>query len=302
MILAAEPASPPAWTQPMDPVHIAGELWDVGAKGISAFVLKTKDGLILLDAGMPASAPTLLGNIEKLGYRISDVKLIVTSHAHFDHAGGLAAVKAATGAKLAVMDADVHWDETGTYPGRTDTAANFEPVKVDRVLHDGDTVSLGGETLTAHKTPGHTPGCTTWTFPVHEAGKTYTAMYHCSFSVAANVLVGPKTSYPGIVDDYRRGFATLKTLKADIFLAPHPEQFGFAEKLAKLKAGGPNPFIDPTELSKRIAAGEAAFGKDLAKQESAMSERTTARATTVTSSTRTTTHASSLGFSNRGGR
>ena len=270
----AAPKDPPSWTAPQAPFRIAGDLYEVGSQGISAFLLKTRDGLILLDAGMPGYPPELLKNVATLGFKPTDVKIIVASHAHFDHAGGLAAVKKATGAKLAVMDADVHWDETGTYPARADHEFDFAPVKVDRVLHDGDTVSLGGETLTAHKTAGHTPGCTTWTFPVVEAGKTYTVMYQCSLSVAANHLVGPQITHPGIVADYRRTFAALKGMKADIFLAPHPEQFGLAEKRAKMAPpskgqGAPNPFIDPAELQRRVAGAEKAFEAELAKQEAA---------------------------------
>ena len=267
--VAATTLSPPNWTAPMTPFRVVGDLYDVGSQGISAFLLKTKDGLILIDAGMPAYAPQLIKNIETLGFKPTDVKIILASHAHFDHAGGLAEVKRATGARLAVMAEDVKADETGTYPGFEDVhALDFTPVKVDRVLHDGETVKLGGETLTAHLTPGHTAGCTTWTFPVSEAGKTYSVIYQCSMSVAANRLIN-RPQYPGIVADYRKTFAVLKTMKADVFLAPHAEQFDLAEKKAKIAPGAPNPFIDPTELQCRVAAGEAAFETDFAKQQAA---------------------------------
>jgi metallo-beta-lactamase class B len=254
----------------MAPFRIAGDLYEVGSQGISAFVLKTKAGLILIDAGVPDYAPQLLKNIAALGFKPSDVKIIVGSHAHFDHSGGFAALKKATGAKLAIMDGDVRWNETGSYPGRDDHDFDFPPVKVDRVLRDGAAVKLGGETLTAHKTAGHTPGCTSWTFPVREGGKTYSVIYQCSMTVAANRLLDRPT-HPGIVDDYRRTFAKLKSMKADIFLAPHAEQFGLAEKKAKIAPGAPNPFVDPTELQRRVAAGEAAFEKDLARQQAALS-------------------------------
>ncbi len=263
------PPSPPAWSLPMAPVHIAGELYDVGSEGISAFVLKTKAGAVLIDAGMPAYAPQLLKNLSAVGVQPKDVKIIIAGHAHFDHAGGFAAVKAATGAKLAIMDADVHWDETGTYPGRDDHLLDYPPVKVDRVLHDGDTVSLGGTTLTAHKTPGHTPGCTTWTFPVSEGGRTYSVIYQCSMTVGANRLFEPQITHKGIVADYRKTFATLKTMKADIFLAPHAEQFDLTGKLAKVAPGAPNPFVDPDELQRRVATAEAGFEVELKKQEAA---------------------------------
>jgi metallo-beta-lactamase class B len=251
----------PSWTAQMQPFRVVGDLYDVGSQGISAFLLKTKYGLVLIDAGMPSYAPQLIRNIEALGFKPTDVKIILASHAHFDHAGGLA--------KLAVMAEDVKADETGTYPGsEIHHELDFPPVKVDRVLHDGDTVSLGGETLTAHLTPGHTAGCTTWTFPVTEVGKTYSVLYQCSMSVAANRLVD-RPQYPGIVADYRKTFATLKAMKADVFLAPHAEQFGLVEKKARIAPDSPNPFIDPTEFQRRVAAGEAAFNTDLANQQAA---------------------------------
>ncbi|RYG05391.1 MAG: hypothetical protein EON94_00150 [Caulobacteraceae bacterium] len=150
-------------------------------------------------------------------------------------------------------------------------AFDFAPVKVDRALEDGEKLSMGGIALTAHLTPGHSAGCTTWTFPVMIDGVSRQAMIYCSTSVAANRLVsktkGPQ--YPGIVADYEKSFANLKTMKADVFLAPHAEQFGMTEKRAALAAGGPNPFIDPGLLQKTVAASEKAFREELAKQQDA---------------------------------
>ena len=202
-------------------------------------------------------------NIAALGFKPGDVRWILNSHAHFDHAGGFAELKRLTGAKLAASAADTLALERGVYPGSEDrNVLNFPPVKVDRMLKDGDTVSVGGLTLTAHLTPGHTAGCTTWTFPVVQAGRRLQAIYYCSTSVAANRLT-PNPQYPGIVADYRRTFAALKRYKADVFLAPHPEQFGLAEKRGK---GLPAALIDPTELQRRVAASQADFERDLAKQ------------------------------------
>ena len=268
-LLAAAAASgfPAAWTTPAAPFRIIGDLYEVGSAGISTFALKTKAGVILFDAGMADYAPHVLENLKAIGVQPWDVKVIVTSHAHFDHAGGLAALRRATGAKVAVMAQDVKADETGTYAGYEDkTAFRFPPVTVDRVLHDGETVALGGATLTAHLTPGHTAGCTSWTFPLREAGKTYSVIYQCSMSVAAN-RIADRPQYPGIADDYRRTFATLKTMHADVFIAPHPEQFDLAAKKARITPGAPNPFVDPTELSKRVAAAQAAFEAELKAQQ-----------------------------------
>lgn len=263
--------SPASWVTPTAPFKIADNLYYVGSAGISTFLITTPKGHILIDGGMPGTAKQIEASITTLGFKPTDVKVLLNTHAHFDHAGGLAALKADTGAKLAASAGDRPALETGTYPGSEDIKAfNFAPVKVDRVLKDGDTVGVGGEVLIAHVTPGHTAGCTTWTFPVKIEGKPAQAIVYCSTSVAANRLVsktrGPQ--YPGIVADYEKSFATLKSLKADIFLAPHGEQFDMDEKRARL-GKGPNPFVDPTELQVRTAASEQAFRQDLAKQQEA---------------------------------
>lgn len=269
---AAQAQSPANWTQPTEPFQIADNLYYVGTEGLSVFLITTPQGHILIDGAMPTSAKPVEASIAKLGFKVSDVKVLLNTHAHFDHAGGLADLKRDTGAKLAASAGDRLALETGKYIGSEDvTAFDFAPVKVDRVLRDGDQVTLGGETLTAHVTPGHTAGCTTWTFPVAIGGQRHEAVLYCSTSVAANRLVsrskGPQ--YPGIAADYETSFAKLRTLKADVFLAPHAEQFGMPAKRAKLAAGGPNPFIDPGMLPATIAASEAAFRQDLAKQQEA---------------------------------
>jgi metallo-beta-lactamase class B len=227
---------------------------------------------VLVDGAMPDSAPLIEASIRKLGFRVRDVKVLVNSHAHFDHTGGLAQLKRDTGAILAASGPDRAALESGTYPGSEEIAAfRFAPVKVDRVLKDGDTVKLGGVVLTAHLTPGHSAGCTTWTFPVVVAGKTRQAMIYCSTSVAANRLVsktrGPQ--YPGIVADYEQTFARLKTMRAEVFLAPHAEQFRLKEKRARLAAGDAEAFVDPGELAAAVAASEQAFRTDLARQQDA---------------------------------
>lgn len=264
--------SPAAWTTPAAPFKIADNLYYVGTAGIGAYLFTTPQGHILIDGAMPGSAKDIEASITKLGFAPSEVKVLLNTHAHFDHAGGLADLKRDTGAKLAASAADKGALETGKYPGSEDIKAfDFAPVTVDRVLSDGETVSLGGVVLTAHLTPGHSAGCTTWTFPVMIDGTSREGMLYCSTSVAANRLVsktkGPQ--YPGIVADYEKTFAKLKTMKADVFLAPHAEQFGMAEKRARLAAGGPNPFIDPGLLQETVAASEKAFREELAKQQDA---------------------------------
>lgn len=269
---AATAQTPAAWTTPTAPFQLADNLYYVGTEGLSSFLITTPQGHILIDGAMPTSAKDIESSITSLGFKPSDVKILLNSHAHFDHAGGLAELKRDTGAKLAASAADRGALETGTYPGSEDVKAfDFPPVKVDRVVNDGDQVTLGGATLTAHITPGHSAGCTTWTFPVTMLGQKHEAVLYCSTSVAANRLVskakGPQ--YPGIVEDYRKAFAKLKTLKADVFLAPHGEQFGMEAKRAKLASGAPSPFVDRGELTRAIAQSEAAFDTQLAKQQKA---------------------------------
>lgn len=262
---------PANWTAPTEPFKIADNLYYVGTEGLSSFLITTPQGHILIDGAMPSSAKPIEASIAELGFKPADVKILLNTHAHFDHAGGLAELKKDTGAKLAASAPDKAALESGTYPGSEDVKAfDFPPVKVDRVLKDGEQVTLGGVALTAHITPGHTAGCTTWTFPVTTTGAKHQAVLYCSTSVAANRLVSAKgPQYPGIVADYRKAFAKLKTIKADVFLAPHGEQFDMAAKRAKLSADGPNPFVDPGELGRIIARSEADFETQLAKQQEA---------------------------------
>ncbi|HEY9234698.1 MULTISPECIES: subclass B3 metallo-beta-lactamase [Phenylobacterium] len=269
---AAQAQMPASWTAPTEPFQIADNLYYVGTEGISVFLITTPQGHILIDGAMPTSAKPIEASIAKLGFKLSDVKVLLNTHAHFDHTGGLAELKADTGAQFAASAGDRQALESGKYIGSEDVEAfDFAPVKVDRVLNDGDTVTLGGATLTAHVTPGHTAGCTTWTFPVTIKGEAHQAVLYCSTSVAANRLAskakGPQ--YPGIVADYEKTFQRLRSLNGDVFLAPHAEQFGLVEKRARLAAGGPNPFIDPSALQKTVAASEQAFRQALAKQQKA---------------------------------
>lgn len=260
------------WTRPTAPFRLADNLYYVGSEGLSAWLITTPAGHVLLDGGMPQGATLVEDSIRKLGFKPTDVKVLLNSHAHYDHSGALAQLKRDTGASLAAMAEDRSALESGTYLGWEEVAAyRTPPVKVDRVLRDGDTVSLGGVTLTAHRTPGHTAGCTTWTFPVRIDGTVRQALYYCSTSVAANRLAskerGPQ--YPGIVADYQASFARLKTMHADVFLAPHGEQFDLAAKRARLAPGRPSPFVDPGELPRVVAASQAAFETELARQEAA---------------------------------
>ncbi|WP_340646161.1 subclass B3 metallo-beta-lactamase [Phenylobacterium sp.] len=268
--LTAAPAFAQAnWAQPAEPYRIIDNTYSVGSAGLTALLIVTPKGAVLLDVGLPQNAALVEANIVKLGFKLSDVKILLTSHGHFDHAGGLAKLKADTGAAMIALEGDRYALEKGVYPGsEANTAMNFPPVKVDRVVKDGGVVELGGLKLTAHLTPGHTEGCTTWTWPVKDRdGSAHTALYFCSASVAANSLVPEQ--YPGIVADYRLTFATARAIPGDVFLAPHSEFFDAPAKQARLGKPGPNPFIDRAGYLKVIDAQQKGFEASLAKAKAA---------------------------------
>lgn len=252
------------WNKPTEPFHIAGNIYYVGTEGLGAYLFTGPKGHVLLDGATPQGAPIIEANIAKLGFKLSDVKILLNSHAHYDHSGGLAQLKKDTGAKLEVMEGDVSAIEGGFYLGSESVKAmGAPPVKVDRVLHDGDTVKLEGIELTAHLTPGHSKGCTSWGTKATEAGKTYDVLVFCSATVAANRIT-PPLQYDGIVEDYRTTFKKVKAMKADIPLAPHPEFFGLLEKSAKAKAEKSQAaFVDPDALGTLITKLEDDFEKTL---------------------------------------
>jgi metallo-beta-lactamase class B len=255
------------WTAPFEPFKVIDNVYYVGSAGLSSWLITTPQGDILLDVGVPQNATMVEEHIQKLGFKLSDIKILLNSHGHFDHSGGMAKLKADTGATVISSVPERYALEHGVYPGsESSKGLSFPPVKVDRTVNDGETVELGGETLTAHITPGHTQGCTTWTWDVHDGGKTYRVLAFCSASIGVNRLA-PNPQYPGIVDDYRKTFAKMKTMKADIYLAPHAEMYGLLEKRAKLDKGGPNPFIDPNAMQRGVSAFETAFNTGLAEQE-----------------------------------
>jgi metallo-beta-lactamase class B len=260
-----------SWNQPIAPFRIIGNLYYVGASDITSYLIATAQGLIVIDGGFVETAPQIRDNIAKLGFRVSDVRILLNSHAHYDHAGGLAALKAWSGARLLASPGDAPLLEAG---GRATPQFGdrflFPPVKVDHLLHDGEAVTLGGTTLEAHLTPGHTPGCTTWSMRVAEGGEDHDVVFVCSTSVLPGYrLTGPQSTYPGIADDYARTFATLAALPCDVFLAAHAGFFGGEDKARRLRAGArPNPFIDPQGYRAYLAVAEAAYRARLAAERS----------------------------------
>ncbi len=259
-------ADPPAWTRPQAPFAIADPITYVGSEGIAAYLIKTSAGAILIDGTLAENAGMIERNIAAAGVRLRDVKLILVTHAHFDHAAGVAALKRATGARVVAGAGDVRALETGVPPGETSYGViRFPKVHVDRGVRDADTVTLGTTTLTARATPGHTPGCTTWTMRIPARPRARDVVFPCSVSVAGNRLIGNR-AYPGIVADYRRSIALLGTLHADIVLPSHPELADVIGRGKRRKAGDATAFVDPILLPRIVANARAAFEADLAKQ------------------------------------
>ncbi len=259
----------------MKPFHVIGDIYYVGMGDTSAWLIFTLQGFILIDGGLPESAAPIEANIKTLGFNIKDVKIILNSHAHFDHAGGLAKLKRDSGARLIASAGDTPILEKGhiTFGPSAAPEDDYAPVKVDRVVREGDTVDLGGVTLTAHITPGHTPGATSWTMPIVAGDQNHNVVFFSSITVAGAPLVNNK-AYPQIVEDYRVGFARLKAIDADIFLAPHADQMNLAKKAAILQENtdkkvlnAPNPFIDKDEFHRVVANMERQFNDALARQQ-----------------------------------
>ena len=266
----------PDWTNPFPPYRIIGNIYYVGSQGLAVYLITSPQGNILINSNLEKSVPMIRDSVEKLGFRFSDTKILLISHAHWDHCAGSAAVKELTGAKYMVMDADVPAIEDGGKLnfGRdakySDSGVSqYQPAKVDRVLHDGDQVKLGDTVLTAHLTPGHTKGTTTWTMKVAEGGKTYNVVIVGSPNVNPGYKLVNNALYPQIASDYERMFRVLKSLPCDIFLGAHGNYYGMEAKYARMKEGGPNPFIDPDGYKSYVAEREQTFRAELAKQTAA---------------------------------
>lgn len=257
-----------AWNTPVEPFTIIGNIHYVGAKGVSAFLITTPEGHILLDGGMAQTAPPVLASIERLGFDIDDVRYLLNSHAHFDHAAGLARLQRESGAQLVASAADRAPLEAGRFPYGPSAHIAFPPIRVDRLIADGETLSLGGVTLTAHLTAGHTPGCTSWSMNVAGAGgAAHRAFFHCSATVAGQSLAPP--AYPEIVNDFRATFARVREIDADILLTNHPEFMDLEARRARQLAGDGNAFVDANALDAFNDRLERAFNDELARQQAA---------------------------------
>jgi metallo-beta-lactamase class B len=257
------------WDKPADPIKIVGPIYFVGTEGLCSWLITTPQGHILLNTGLLGSGPMIEASIRKLGFKPQDIKILLASHAHLDHVGGLAYLKKISGAKMEMMDRDVPVLESGgkadfLYGNKKDMS--FPPVKVDRSLHDGDTIQLGNITLTARLTPGHTKGSTTFVTTITDNGKSYSVVFPDGTGINPGYQFVKDPSYPGIAGDYRHTFEVLASLNPDIWLAPHVEVFNFWAKRARAAAEGVQAWVDPQGYKEFVAAMHARFEAEFAKQ------------------------------------
>ena len=250
-ILSRNMGTPEDQTTAWTPHKIIGNIYYVGTRTLSSFLIVTPQGNILLDSTYERNVPTIAKSVEQLGFKFTDVKYLLGNHAHADHQEGDALVKQMTGAQVVAMAEDV--------PALQAMKPGNKEHPIDRVIHDGDKVTLGGVTLTAHLTAGHTHGCTTWTTTAQEGGRTYNVMFGCSLRSPG--MISPETQA-----ELERTFKTVRTIPCDVQLGDHGAQYNMQEKYAKLKSGGPNPFIDPKTCFHEADVEEAMFKAILAEQ------------------------------------
>jgi metallo-beta-lactamase class B len=246
-------------TKQFPPHKVIGNIYYVGTYSLSSYLIVTPAGDILINSTYERNVPTIQKSVEQLGFKFGDIKILLGSHAHGDHQEGDAMVKQLTGAQVMAMAEDV--------PALKAMTPGGKPHPIDRILHDGDTVSLGGTTLTAHLTPGHTRGDTTWTMKAQEGGKSYDVVIIGSFGVNPGFKLVGNTDVPGIVGEFERAFKTGRSLPCDVPLGSHPSMYNMQAKYAKLAAGGPNPFIDPEGYKTELDIDEAMFRAVLAEQQ-----------------------------------
>jgi metallo-beta-lactamase class B len=245
------------------PHKIVGNIYYVGTGSLASFLVVTPQGNILINSEYERNVPVIQKSVEQLGFKFSDIKILLGSHAHGDHMEGDALVKQLTGAQVMAMAEDVPLLE------QMKPAGKAHPI--DKVLHDGDQVTLGGTTLVAHLTPGHTPGDTTWTMKAQEGGKNYDVLIIGSLGVNPGMKLVNNPTNPHIVDEFTHAFQVSRSLPCDVPLGSHPGMYNMKEKYAKLKAGGPNPFIDPAGCKAEFDIDEAMFHAVLQEQQGTLS-------------------------------
>jgi metallo-beta-lactamase class B len=261
-LLAAAPQTLTPDNQPADPFKIADNLYYVGSSDIASYLITTLDGHLLIDGGYPETAALIRANVGKLGFEMRDIKILLNTQAHFDHAGGFAELKRLTGARMMASEQDARILESG---GHGDfyfgDSALFPAVTVDRRLTNGDQVRLGSTVLTAHLTPGHTKGCTTWTWDARDRGRPYHVVVLCGLTILEGTNVNGMATYPEIKRDYQRTYEILKALPCDIFLGAHASYYGGMKKAAEMRShpDGPNPFIDSDGYRAYVDGAEKRF-------------------------------------------
>lgn len=246
------------------PHKIIGNLYYVGTQSLGTFLFTTPEGHVLINTDYERTVPVINDSVEKLGFKFSDIKIILGSHAHGDHMEGDALAKELSGAQVMAMAEDV--------PALERMRPGGKAHPIDRVLHDGDTVTLGGTTLTAHLTPGHTKGCTTWTAKVTEGGKSYDVVIIGSVGVNPGFQLVNNTQNPTIAEEYKQAFKVLRSLPADVPLGSHPAMYKLTEKYPRI-GKGPNPFIDPAGYKEELDIVEEVFLRTLREQEAAAASK-----------------------------
>jgi metallo-beta-lactamase class B len=272
LLLAATetPDIPPEWKEPIEPFRIIGKIHYVGTAELASYLITTDEGHILLDTPCEGETPLVLQSIRKLGFDPKDVKILLNSQAHYDHTGGLRAIRELSGARMMAGARDRELLGRG---GRGDFAFGdrflFPEVTVDRALEDGDEIALGGVTLVARLTPGHTRGATTYVTTVEEGGRRYQVVFAGSLTVNEGVRLANPASYEGIAEDYRRSIDLLESLKPDVFLAAHGGFFGLREKAEKLRTGSTtNPFVGGDRYESWLTRMKSAYESQLARDRS----------------------------------
>jgi metallo-beta-lactamase class B len=249
-----------SWNQPFKPLRIIGNVYYVGASGVSSWLITSPEGHVLIDTGFEETVPLIRDNVKHLGYRLEDIKLILASHAHVDHTGGHARAKQLTGARIVMSEADAALLASGGKADFVDEPMPYRPAKADQIVTDGEQIKLGPIVLTAYLTPGHTKGCTTWTTVAEEKGKPYNVVFFGSTTVLSKLVNNSR--YPEIALDFAATFRKLKALPCDVFLAPHASFFGLHENARRIEADR-NPFVDPKAFHDYVARAEQNFLKQL---------------------------------------
>jgi metallo-beta-lactamase class B len=253
--------------QPFPAHRVIANVYYVGASDLATFLITTPAGHFLINSGFEETVPLIQAGVEKLGFHFQDVKILLTGQAHIDHVGGHALARKLTGARVLVMAGDDGLVASGGVGDfQYDKQARWKPCPVDHVLHDNETVSLGGVTLVAHHTPGHTKGCTTFTLTADDHGKPYHVVIVGSANANTGYRLVNNAEYPEIAEDFARTFRLLKSLECDVYLGSHGSYYGMKEKLARVKEGGQNPFVDPQGYKDFVAQREQTFLADLTSQ------------------------------------